>query len=79
MCGVVIQNKREIERQNKERMKGLVLCILMTRAEIIIPDEGQGTLCRCYTDHVMSDVDKVTVPNLDLDVLCLCCRCEQNN
>jgi len=31
---------------------------VMTRAEIIIPDGGEGTLCRCYTDHVMSDVDK---------------------
>ena len=41
-------------------MKGLVLCIVMTGAEIIIPDGGEGTLCRCYTDHVMSDVDKVT-------------------
>ena len=31
-----------------------------TKKEIIIPPDGKGTFCQCFTHHVVSDVDKVS-------------------
>lgn len=58
---------REFERvsghsaRKKEKMKSQVLWFVIAQAtkEIIIPPDDKGTLCQCFTHHVVSAVDKV--------------------